>query len=263
MKRKQFNRNKLRFFYNKRSVWLSNLMENKTTVVRLFATLNNKKSFFDGTVKTQEPFSSERLIAKQFTKKILSQIGSTDLLRLFTNHSKDFYTLFDMINNDINNKHSLSNNNLKGIFGCTNMLTSFVQLTRRIVDQLDTSKDLSSKILIDKVLHYQKIAFSNRFRKMMLPRSFRYVAGKRKQIGYYFSKRNSLMRFYFKKYKKSVHNKKRIRLKGVHFFIPAYLQIDFRTLRVIKIQSPSEEEIFYPFRISLPKRYSFYRSKGF
>jgi hypothetical protein len=143
------------------------------------------------------------------------------------------------------------------------MLTSFVHLTRRIVDQLQTSKGVSSKVFIDKVLHYQKIGFSSRFRKIMLPRSFRYVAGKKKKIGYYFSKRNSLMRFYLKKHKKSVHNKKRVRLKGVHFFIPNYLQIDFRTLRVIKIQSPSEEEIYYPFRISLPKRYSFYRSKGF
>ena len=225
--------------------------------------MHNKKTNFDSAIKTQEPLSSERFIVKQSTKKLLSQIGSTDFLRLVTNHSKDFYTLFDIINSEVTNKHSLSNNNLKTISSCTNRLDSFVHLTRRIVDKLLTSKDLSSKILIGKILHYQKISFANRFRKIMLPRSFRYIAGKKKEIGYYFSKRNSLMRFYFKKYKKSVHNKKRIRLKGVHFFIPAYLQIDFRTLRVIKIQSPSEEEIFYPFRISLPKRYSFYRSKGF
>ena len=61
------------------------------------------------------------------------------------------------------------------------MLTSFVHLTRRIVDQLQTSKGVSSKVFIDKVLHYQKIGFSSRFRKIMLPRSFRYVAGKKKE----------------------------------------------------------------------------------
>jgi len=117
--------------------------------------------------------------------------------------------------------------------------------------------------LLKKRTHYQKIAFSNRFRKMRLPRSFHYIVGKQKKTGHHFFKRTKLRRFYFKKYKKSVQHKKMIRLKGVHFFIPTYLQIDFRTLRAIKVQSPSVDEIYYPFRISIPKRYSFYRSKGF
>ena len=77
------------------------------------------------------------------------------------------------------------------------------------------------------------------------------------------SKRTKLLRFYFKKYKKTTQKKKIIRLKGVHFFIPSYLQRDFRTLRAIKVQSPSHKDTFYPFRISLPKRYAFYRSRGY
>ena len=54
-----------------------------------------------------------------------------------------------------------------------------------------------------------------------------------------------------------------MRRKSVHFFIPSYLQIDFRTLRAVKIQSPSLEDIYYSFRISLPKVYSFYQAQGF
>lgn len=106
--------------------------------------------------------------------------------------------------------------------------------------------------------------FSSSFRKISLPRPFRYSKyNKNKIAGQFFYKRTKMKRFYFKKYIKTIHNKKIVRLKGVHFFIPNYLQIDFRTLRAIKIESPNEKERFYPFRISLPKRYSFYRSKGF
>jgi hypothetical protein len=53
------------------------------------------------------------------------------------------------------------------------------------------------------------------------------------------------------------------RLKPVHFFIPSYVQVDFRTLSFIKIKSPMYKDIHYPFQISLSKTYSFYKSQGF
>jgi hypothetical protein len=120
-------------------------------------------------------------------------------------------------------------------------------------------------ILADKLSHYQKLAFSLRLRKAALPSSFRYFNKQKRQtsVRHHTFKRTKLLRFYFKKYKKAVQNQKRIRLKGVHFFIPSYLQMDFRTLRAIKVQSPSQIDIYYPFRISLAKRYSFYRSRGY
>lgn len=122
-------------------------------------------------------------------------------------------------------------------------------------------------ILAQKLTHYQKLAFSLRFRKSALPSSFRYTKmSKQKRqaiVRHHTFKRTKLLRFYFKKYKKEVQNKKRIRLKGIHFFIPSYLQMDFRTLRSVKVQSPSQEDIYYPFRVSLAKRYSFYRSRGY
>jgi len=63
--------------------------------------------------------------------------------------------------------------------------------------------------------------------------------------------------------KKKKRKKARIRLKPVHFFIPNYLQMDFRTLSVIKIKSPIYIDMHYPFQISLAKTHSFYKSQGY
>jgi len=63
--------------------------------------------------------------------------------------------------------------------------------------------------------------------------------------------------------KKRVRIKKYIRIKGIHFFIPKYFQINFRTLSIMKRGSASQKDIYYPFRRSLAAVYSFYISKGF
>ena len=118
-----------------------------------------------------------------------------------------------------------------------------------------------------KLHQYQKLAFSLRLRKAFLPRSKKLKIQKSVQIlpGYIRPKRmrQKRLRFSIKQRKKRIRGKKYIRRKSVHFFIPSYLQIDFRTLRAVKRQSPSLEDIYYSFRISLPKVYSFYRAKGF
>ena len=200
---------------------------------------------------------------------MVSEIGSTNILRLLINHNPSFYKLFSRITQSSNNKKGLQPK--QSLAQYKGRLNSFVMMASSLFSQTITN-DITNAIptigqdnLTKKRTHYQKIVFSTRFRKIMLPSSFKYIVGaeKQKKIGHHFFKRTKLLRFYFKKYKKSIQKKKIIRLKDVHFFIPPYLQIDFRTLRVIKVQSPSSDEIYYPFRISLPKRYSFYRSKGF
>ena len=65
-------------------------------------------------------------------------------------------------------------------------------------------------------------------------------------------------------YLKRIARKQRIiRKKNIHFFIPKHIQIDYRTLNIIKVETQKESTIYYPFRLSLNKLYSFYRSKGF
>lgn len=80
-----------------------------------------------------------------------------------------------------------------------------------------------------------------------------------------FVKKNQkrLIRLFWQRLKKKKRKKMTIRLKAVHFFIPSYLQRDFRTLSVIKIKSPVFKDRHYPFQISLSKTYSFYKSQGF
>jgi ribosomal protein S4 len=52
------------------------------------------------------------------------------------------------------------------------------------------------------------------------------------------------------------------RLKPVHWYIPRYMLFDFRTLRAVVVESPSQEQIHYSFRCSLAKIHSFYRTMG-
>lgn len=100
--------------------------------------------------------------------------------------------------------------------------------------------------------HYQKLLMSLRLRNSNI---VRFTKIKKKG--------SNLLQIYKKRAKKSKRFQGTPRLKDVHFYIPAHLQIDFRTLRVIKLKAPLLEETYYPFRISLPKVYSFYRIKGF
>jgi hypothetical protein len=194
-------------------------------------------------------------------------LGFSQTLRLFNVYNKSFNELAitadskALIDKTSNSIYDIDINEY------ANRLNSFTNIAHEclnLVKQTQVSEQSQERynIIVKKLLHYQKIAFSTRFRKLKLPRRFRYKKVIKHAHNRFF-KRTKLIRFYFKKYKKAVNNKKIIRIKGVHFYIPSYLQRDFRTLRAVKVQSPSEDETFYPFRISLSKRYSFYKSKGF
>jgi hypothetical protein len=62
---------------------------------------------------------------------------------------------------------------------------------------------------------------------------------------------------------KASRRRKTPRLKPVHRFFPAHLQRDLRTLRAVRVQSPTVEDTHYSFRGSIAKIQTFYRSKGF
>jgi len=78
-----------------------------------------------------------------------------------------------------------------------------------------------------------------------------------------YTKRNSL--FYYLKFRKFKRRKRRSspRLKAVHWYIPPYIHFDIRTMQAIYLYNPLPEEIYYSFKCSLPKIYSFYKSRGF
>ena len=115
--------------------------------------------------------------------------------------------------------------------------------------------------LFNKVKQYQKL----------YTKTYLFSANKQQKKIYHYSrkafffykKKKSLIWLFWKTLKKRKRKKSVIRLKPVHFFIPSYLHVDFRTLSAIKRKSPHSNELHYPFQISLSKTYSFYKSQGF
>jgi len=146
-------------------------------------------------------------------------------------------------------------------------LTTFTVITASLNDKKTSaiSKEKFS-IIVDKLHLYQKLYFSLRMRKSFLPSVTRFSNKISENTFSYYQntyKRKKLFRFKVKQNKKKLRYNKIVRLNPVHFFIPSYIQIDFRTLRAIKVQSHCPEDMHYPFRISLAKMYAFYNSQGF
>ena len=121
------------------------------------------------------------------------------------------------------------------------------------------------RFILAKYSHYQKLYFSNRFYKRKLKKR-KWFSKYATQRGFSKNKQKTHKRLkwaFFKINKKNKRKQSIRRLKPVHFYIPGYLQIDFRTLTAIKRKSPSWTDINYPFQISLAKTYTFYKSRGF
>jgi len=232
----------------------SGVISKKITFSRL-----NKPIPADTLDSSFDKSSVHQLVTQLFK---LSPSTGTALQRLAA-YNQSFFNRHLAISKEVQSKAILSN---MDFFSAQRQpypsrLNSFV---RRTFDRSDNNSCLSKRSTFrEKCIHYQKLAFSLRFRKLALPSYFQYATKRTKVISRSKCKRTKLLRFYFKKAKKTVQNQKRIRLKGIHYFIPSYIQIDYRTLRAVKVQSSSQEDIYYPFRISLSKRYSFYRSRGY
>lgn len=52
------------------------------------------------------------------------------------------------------------------------------------------------------------------------------------------------------------------RLKTVHWAIPRYMHVDFRTMRAVLLYPPKPNEVYYSFKCSLTKISAFYKSLG-
>lgn len=74
-------------------------------------------------------------------------------------------------------------------------------------------------------------------------------------------RKTPLFYFIMKKRKKARRRLSVPRLKGVHWYIPSYIHFDFKTMQSIFLYHPLAQEIHYSFKASLPKLFSFYRSR--
>lgn len=163
--------------------------------------------------------------------------------------------------------------NLKTIINRKNIIPFFANILADVQNLKDfkakdkaiihiINKKQEVAILFEKIKQYQKLYFSSYFFSIQLK--------KKKWKGYYWKSYNfkkeqkrQLIWLFWKIVKHKKRKKRIIRLKPVHFFIPTYLMIDFRTLSAIKLKSPSYEDRHYPFQISLAKTTSFFKSQGF
>jgi len=243
----------------------SNVYGQNTVILSRLTHLRDSTS-----IRQQKNFVTKRSVSLEEVKSFVVSLfnlspSSSVALQLLTKYNKSFFNRYDI---QVKEGEVKSGSNTRTLFtyrraDCHSRRTSFNQLSHDLMEHikqnsLDGASPLPTQLLIQKFNNYKKLAFSLRFRKIGLPSVYKYKGNNLQAFT-----RTKRLRFYFKKYKKTRQNKKIIRLNGVHRYLPSYLQMDFRTLRAVKIQTPSEENIVYPFHMSLPKRYSFYRSRGF
>ncbi len=169
--------------------------------------------------------------------------------------------------------------NISSLTNTRGSLKGFYTYRNRMLANVSGNSNGRQSSLHFKKLHtLQKFVYALRLQKSLLPSVIRIrkalkatARGKnldnksRKHTGVYYRAylRSVFRRFRKKRSKKIIRRRKVVRLKTVHFYIPSYIQRDFRTLRAIKIQSPSLTDIHHSFRGSLAKVHSFYSARGY
>ena len=89
-------------------------------------------------------------------------------------------------------------------------------------------------------------------------RYFEYKKAQNKMV----AQGNHLLYFLINRRYKTLRKQSIRRLKKVHWYLPNYIYFDLRTLQAILLYSPRSNEIVYPFKCSLLKIFSFYKSIG-
>jgi ribosomal protein S4 len=228
-----------------------------------------KKLFFDFNIKNKtfqikklyQYKSNHRVKPKYYMNKVNSLKNFMSSYRV----SKEFPESISNIAESGNINVIITENN----FGMVDALYNITAELKKKLNSFEASvnkqknKEKIEKLerLFVKVKQYQKLYFNSYFFSTWKQK--RNMRSSNISQSFFKKKQKSLLWLFWKRLKKQKRKKAIIRLKPVHFFIPAYLQMDFRTLSAIKRKTPSYSEMHYPFQISLPKTYSFYKSQGF
>jgi len=241
---------------------LYNQIKKKLGLLR-YPTISQKRAplFFKNNLKQRRSKNNQSIIKKKLFKIEKSKTYLKVAYPFYKNNRQ--FRPFSRIKS----QKKLAYNIINQTNSYSQRLITFTRITTSLNQKrlTITSKD-NFDLLVNKLNLYQKLYFSIRIRKSFLPHVTRFSSKNlENKFSYYQNayKRKKLFRFKSKQNKKKVRYNKIVRLNPVHFFIPSYIQRDFRTLRAIKVQSPCPDELHYPFRISLAKIYAFYKAKGF
>lgn len=107
-----------------------------------------------------------------------------------------------------------------------------------------------------KLLKHYSFFLRKTIRKHTLRSFFRYVPRLKRTI----AKGNVLTYFLVNHRYRNARKRRNPRLKVVHWALPKYMQMDFRTMRAVLLYPPVPNEIHYSFKCSLIKIASFYKS---
>jgi len=125
----------------------------------------------------------------------------------------------------------------------------------------DLEEDLISKNYISrhKIIKYYSLFFRKTLKKYRIRRYYKYV----KKLKHEIPRAHTLTYFLINRHYKKLRKKRTPRLKFVHWAIPSYMHVDFRTMRALLLYPPKINEIHYSFKCSLMKIAAFYKRLGY
>ena len=114
-------------------------------------------------------------------------------------------------------------------------------------------------VLRKKVIQYYSLFFRKILTKYRLKRFYKYVKKLKRSV----PKGNTLTYFLVSRSYKKGRRLRTPRLKFVHWAIPPYMYVDFRTMRALLLYPPKVNEIHYSFKCSLTKISAFYKALAY
>jgi hypothetical protein len=133
------------------------------------------------------------------------------------------------------------------------------ELLLKVLEELP----IESKKKRDLKVKYMNLCYSLYIRKLFRkinPRKVYFQYNKKKEK--WIATGNNLLYFLINRRYKKKRKRTIRRLKKIHWFIPNYIYFDLHTLQAILLYVPNSAEIIFPFRCSLLKIFSFYKSLG-
>lgn len=131
-----------------------------------------------------------------------------------------------------------------------------VRVLLRMLRKKEKQYIFSHRVWKKKLLKHYSFFLRKTMRKHTFRSFFRYVPRLKRTIA-----KGSALTYYLVNHRyKKARKRRNFRLKVVHWALPKYMQMDFRTMRAVLLYPPVPKEIHYSFKCSLIKIASFYKS---
>lgn len=276
------------WIYNLRKKWLflNNLLLSRRKkfllffewfLVKLESFLENKSKFNRKVEKTVREtfkrlqnlyFSYNKLFFRQLKanflrKKYARKIFTTHPFKLRYVYKQLFYTLGTIFNLYLRYTSLHTKLKLEEFRFYSILLSGFKgKKTKKKFKKIIALKEkflvLKFIILRKKVIKYYALFIRKMLKKSTQRSFYKYVPRLKRSI----PKGNVLTYFLINRRYKKARRLRIPRLNPVHWAIPRYMHVDFRTMRAVLLYPPKPNEVYYSFKCSLTKISAFYKSLG-